>query len=95
MEKVFEKFQSLTDDDLKKIIAGSFSEAVRENRLRLGLTQRELAQQLFTTKQAVCNWEHNRRVPNLEMLEDISEIFGCSVDQLIKDCERPNAKYTE
>ena len=45
----------------------------------------ELGKLLFTSKQAVCNWEHGRRQPNLMLLQEMSNLFECSIDALLKE----------
>lgn len=53
---------------------------VRENN---GLTQDEMAQKLFVTRQAISRWENGETVPNTESLKLISKTFGVSVNTLL------------
>lgn len=47
-----------------------------------GLTQGELATRLGVTFQAVSKWETARSLPDIALLPDMAEIFGCSIDDL-------------
>ena len=55
---------------------------IRELRLKKGLTQGDLARQLFVTPQAISKWEKDLSTPNPEALVKMAEIFDCSVDHL-------------
>lgn len=50
-----------------------------------GLSQEALAQQLGTTRQAVSKWENDQGYPETEKLMQLSNIFGVSVDYLLKE----------
>lgn len=50
-----------------------------------GLTQEQLADRLGVTRQSVSKWEGGAAMPELEKLVALSELFGVSVDYLVKD----------
>ncbi len=54
-----------------------------ELRTKNGLSQDELAQKVFVTRQAVSRWENGETVPNTETLKLLSELFGVSIDTLL------------
>ena len=58
---------------------------IREKRLRLGISQLELAKKLNVSQQAVSMWEIGAKVPRTKTLIRISEICGCTVDELLKE----------
>ena len=58
-------------------------EKIKQLRTEKGLTQKELADQLFVTAQAVSRWENDEVEPSLSTLAQISQIFGVSMDDLI------------
>ena len=60
-----------------------FHEKLQELRKRKGLTQEELAEQLFVSRTAVSKWESGRGFPNIESLKAISVCFGISLDELL------------
>ena len=61
----------------------TFSEAIKAKRESLGLTQQELAEKLFVSRQTVSRWESGARCPDLIMAKKISMVLGISLDELI------------
>ena len=61
----------------------TFGEAIKEKREKLGLTQQELAEKLFVSRQTVCRWENGTRCPDLVMAKRISMVLGIALDDLI------------
>ena len=57
---------------------------IKRHRARLGLSQEELADKIFVTRQSVSNWENDKTYPDLQSLLRLSELFGLSLDELIK-----------
>lgn len=57
---------------------------IKRQRTRLGLSQEELADRIFVTRQSVSNWENGRTYPDLQSLLRLSDLFGLSLDELIK-----------
>ncbi|QQE79517.1 helix-turn-helix transcriptional regulator [Alicyclobacillus sp. SO9] len=49
---------------------------IREARVKVGMTQEELAKQLGVSRQTVSNLEHGRTLPNLAILFLIAGILG-------------------
>lgn len=47
------------------------------------LTQEELAERLFVTRQAVSRWETGETVPNTEALKLLSKLFDVSINTLL------------
>jgi transcriptional regulator with XRE-family HTH domain len=47
------------------------------------LSQEELAEKLFVTRQAVSKWERGVSIPNQDTLLRLSQLFGVSVDALL------------
>lgn len=48
-----------------------------------GLTQEELSDRLFVTRQAVSKWENGMGIPSTEILVELSRIFCISVEELL------------
>ena len=63
----------------------SFSEKIKEIRKKQNLTQEQFAEKIFVSRNAVAKWESNRGYPDIQNLISISEIFGVSLDDLIKN----------
>ena len=57
---------------------------IKRHRDELGLSQEELAGKIFVTRQSVSNWENGRTYPDLQSLLRLSDLFGISLDELIK-----------
>ena len=58
-------------------------EIIHELRVRNGLSQEELAERIFVTRQAVSRWENGETVPNTETLKLLSKEFGISINTLL------------
>ena len=54
-------------------------------RTKSGLSQDELAEKLFVTRQAVSRWETGETVPNTETLKLLSKLFDVSINTLLGD----------
>lgn len=56
---------------------------IREWRTKNGLSQEELAEKIFVTRQAVSRWETGETIPNTETLKQLSQLFGVSINTLL------------
>ncbi|MCR4962542.1 MAG: helix-turn-helix domain-containing protein [Firmicutes bacterium] len=54
-----------------------------ELRSKHGLSQDELAEKVFVTRQAVSRWENGETVPNTETLKQLSKVFNVSINTLL------------
>lgn len=63
----------------------AFGEKLFKLRKENGLSQEALAEKLNTTRQAISKWENGQGFPETEKLLMIGNIFGVSVDYLLKD----------
>ena len=61
-----------------------FGNMILKLRKKLGLTQLELAQKLNVSDKAVSKWENGMGYPEITQLPVLAEIFGVSVDYLLK-----------
>ena len=61
--------------------------AIRKYREQLGITQAELAEKCGVVKSAVCMWESGDRKPDILMLKKLTDIFGCTADDLLASIE--------
>lgn len=59
------------------------SEILKDLRIKRGITQDEMAEKLFVTRQAVSRWENGETTPNVETLKLISTTFDVSVNTLL------------
>lgn len=68
-----------------------FGQKIQNLRKEKGLSQEALASQLNVSRQAVSKWETGEGYPEIDKLLLISELFGVSLDYLMKDQEEHNA----
>ena len=52
-------------------------------RTKNGLSQDELAERVFVTRQAVSRWENGETTPNIETLKLLSKVFGVSINTIL------------
>ena len=52
-------------------------------RTKNGLSQEELAEKVFVTRQAVSRWENGDTIPNTETLKLLSKLFNVSINTLL------------
>ena len=64
-----------------------FNEKLQQMRKEKGLSQEALAEMLEVSRQSISKWESGQSYPETDKLIVISEIFGVSVDSLLKDGE--------
>lgn len=57
---------------------------IKKYRGELKLSQEELAEKVYVTRQTVSNWENEKSYPDIHSLLLLSSLFGISLDQLIK-----------
>lgn len=63
----------------------TFNEKLLSLRRKSGLSQEELAEKLSVSRQAVSRWENGETLPDAQNLLVLSDIFGVSVDSLLRD----------
>ena len=56
---------------------------IYELRTKNGLSQDELAEKVFVTRQAVSRWENGETVPNTDTLKLLSQVFDVSINTLL------------
>lgn len=52
-------------------------------RTKKGLSQEELAEKMFVTRQAVSRWENGETIPNIDTLKLLSKYFDVSINTLL------------
>ena len=52
-------------------------------RTKKGLSQEELAEKMFVTRQAVSRWENGETIPNIDTLKLLSKFFDVSINTLL------------
>lgn len=57
---------------------------IKKYRTILNLSQEDLAQKVYVTRQTISNWENGKSYPDIHSLLLMSSLFNISLDQLIK-----------
>ncbi|OUN47750.1 hypothetical protein B5G20_03255 [Collinsella sp. An7] len=57
---------------------------IREHRAELGLSQDDLAARVYVSRQTISSWENDKTYPDVQSLLILSDVFGATVDSLIK-----------
>ena len=52
-------------------------------RNKAGLSQEELAEKVYVTRQAVSRWETGETLPNTETLKQLSRLYNVSINTLL------------
>lgn len=69
---------------------------IKQYRKELGISQDELAERIFVSRQSISNWENNKTYPDIHTLLLLSDVFSVSLDELIKgDVEEMKQEIVE
>ncbi|HDO9660884.1 TPA: helix-turn-helix transcriptional regulator [Clostridioides difficile] len=68
------------------------SEKLKLLRLESGYSQSQIAKELFVSFQAISNWETAKTYPDIRNLIKLSDFYGVSLDELIKEDEQLKKK---
>ena len=58
-------------------------QVILELRTQKGMSQDELAEKVFVSRQAVSRWENGETIPNMETLKLLSKEFNVSINKLL------------
>lgn len=73
----------------------TLSEKIYRLRTQQGLSQEIFGEKLGVSRQSVSKWETDQSVPELDKIVAISELFGVSTDQLLKETEDVSVTSTK
>ena len=62
-------------------------------RLHGGMTQEKLAERMGVSRQTISKWETGEVYPELDKLLELSRLFSCTLDALLKEDLEPQADY--
>ena len=65
-------------------MSSNIGDAIQRLRQRHGIGQRELAEALGVSAQAVSKWETGKANPDLFLLPGLADYFGVTLDQMVK-----------
>ena len=72
-----------------------FHEKLQELRKNKGMTQEELAKELFVSRTAISKWESGKGYPSIDSLKEISKFFSVTIDELLSSEELISAAKEE
>ena len=58
---------------------------IREYRKIYNLSQEQLADKIFVSRQTVSNWENGKTYPDIQIIVSLSILFNVSVDELFRE----------
>ena len=67
----------------------TLAEKILSLRTERGMSQDDLAEKLEVSRQSVSKWETAQSTPDLDKIIKLADLFGVSVDQLVREGERP------
>lgn len=62
-----------------------FSEKLKDLRKQKGISQEQLAEKIYVSRQAITKWESGNGLPDIENLIAISSLFNESLDSLLSE----------
>lgn len=62
-----------------------FGKRIAKHRKQMGRSQTELADMLGVTSQAVSKWECGAALPDIDLLLELSHMYGVSINELLED----------
>ena len=78
--------------EVRNMNAVDIGKYLSELRKYYGVTQEDLAVRVGVTRQAVSKWETGTTIPDIEILMNLSEIYGISINDIIK-ADLTNIKF--
>lgn len=70
--------------------SGQLGKTIKNLRIKNNLTQKEFADKLGVTYQAVSKWENGKNMPDILLLKDISALFNINIDELLTGKKKCN-----
>ena len=61
----------------------SFGTNLKKIRQDNDLTQEDLAKKINTSRSNIANYENDKNMPSIDILEKLSKVFNCSIDYLL------------
>ncbi|MGY3750074.1 helix-turn-helix domain-containing protein [Vagococcus acidifermentans] len=61
---------------------------LKESRLKSDMTQEQVAEAIGVSRQSISNWENEKNYPDIISVIQLSELYGVSLDVLLKGDEQ-------
>ncbi|MCI3146432.1 transcriptional regulator [Bacillus cereus] len=72
-----------------------FSERLKEEREKRNWSQHDLAEKIHVSRQSVSKWETGQNYPSIEIIIHLSDLFGITIDELLRSDEELTQKIIE
>ncbi|WP_107839134.1 helix-turn-helix domain-containing protein [Metasolibacillus meyeri] len=72
-----------------------FSERLKQEREKKGWSQAELAEKIHVSRQSVSKWETGKNYPSIEVIIELSDLFGITIDELLRSDEELKEKVIQ
>lgn len=72
-----------------------FSERLKKEREKRNWSQTDLAEKLHVSRQSVSKWETGKNYPSIEVIIDLSDLFGITIDELLRSDEELKEKVIQ
>ena len=73
----------------------NIGEKIRKARADAGLTQEQVAEELNVSRQTISNWENEKTYPDIASVVLLSDVYGVSLDSLLKGEKPGYIEYLE
>lgn len=61
---------------------------LKESRTKSKMTQEQVAEKLFVSRQTISNWENEKSYPDIISVIKLSDLYSISLDELLKGDEK-------
>ncbi|MEI5889936.1 XRE family transcriptional regulator [Bacillus cereus] len=72
-----------------------FSERLKQEREKRNWSQSDLAEKIHVSRQSVSKWETGKNYPSIEIIIHLSDLFGITIDELLRSDEDLTQKVIE
>ncbi len=63
----------------------TLGQKLKDIRKRFGLSQEQLSEIMNVSRQAITKWESDNGIPDVSNLQELSKVFGVTIDYLLND----------
>lgn len=72
-----------------------FGDKLKKEREKRGWSQDYLAEKIYVSRQSVSKWETGKNYPSIEVIIDLSDLFGITIDELLRSDEELKEKVIQ
>ncbi|GLO67542.1 transcriptional regulator [Oceanobacillus kimchii] len=69
-----------------------FGDKLKKEREKRGWSQDYLAEKVYVSRQSVSKWETGKNYPSIEVIINLSDLFGITIDELLRSDEELKEK---